>query len=224
MFSRSSTLVVFTAAWIAYRHLVQRKIRQGVLVVLGTGLLVALAAIINFDRLVLPTMARATGVAASSETTNVSSLVYVQGWQDAWFNLQRTGGIGVGLNMMGRGTLPNVPARVVLSLSGLEELNAQDGSFLFSKITSEAGVLGIVLYLVIIWRWGKIEKRLSRNGMERDQSSVAMQSALIFCFVVSSFIRSTGYFGGGLLLFVVAFGGAEKFLRNYSAQYSGPLA
>jgi len=218
VFSRSSTLVVLTAAWIAYRHLVQRKIRQAVLVVLGTALLVALVSIINFDQFVLPTVTRATGVAASSETTNVSSLVYVQGWQDAWFNLQRTRGIGLGLNMMGHGTLPDVPARNVLSLLGLENLNAQDGSFLFAKIISETGVLGMALYVMIIWRWIRLEKSLRRHSENPVHSVAVAQTALIFCFIVSSILRGAGYFSGGLLLLVVALSGTSKWRRNSLAQ------
>jgi hypothetical protein len=158
--------------------------------------LVILGSAINYDLLIRPTVARVVGVAAPGDTENTSSLVYLQGWQDAWANIARTHGLGLGFNMMGCHPLPDVPARTILALEGkgMEELNAQDGSILFGKIVSEAGVGGLVFYGAIIWWWVRLEKR--------------------FCFVVSSFIRSVGYFSGGMLLWIAAVSGAIKWQQN----------
>lgn len=209
--SRSSTLIALIASWVFYRLLVQRKIRQTALFALGFAAVIAMAAALDFDRLVMPTAERIGGIAAPGETENISSLVYVQGWQDAWFNMERTHGLGVGLNMMGCGTLPDVPARYAVALAGLE-LNAEDGSFLFAKVVSETGAVGIALYIVVIWWWVGLEKKL--RGLEKDttRSMVEMQAALIFSFVASSFIRSSSYFNGGFLIMVVAVSGASRWL------------
>ncbi|WP_213804548.1 hypothetical protein [Granulicella sp. dw_53] len=213
--SRSSTLIVFIAVWIIYRLYVQRKVRQAVIASLGIGLLIALGATINYDRFIMPTLTRIMGVAAPGDDNNVSSLVYLQGWQDALFNLQRTHGIGLGLNMMGCVPLPDVPARYALGQQfGLDGLNAEDGSFMFSKIVSEAGVGGIVLYVWIIWWWIQLEKRLRHYGKHGPNLVATTQTALIFCFVASSFIRSANYFNGGFLLWIATIAGASKWKQN----------
>jgi hypothetical protein len=209
VFSRSSTLVALTAAWIAYRLVVQGKVRQAAFSVLAIALVVSLGAIVNYSQFLLPTVARISGIAAPGETDNISSLVYAQGWQDAWFNLRRTHGLGLGLNRMGCGALPDVPARFALSLVAGEDLNGEDGSFLFAKIVSEAGVAGIAFYIgVAIW-WVRLERRLRRRAADPSRFALATQAALIFCFLSSSIIRGEGYFAGGLFLFVAAVGGVS---------------
>jgi len=217
VFSRSSTLIALILAWVVYRLLVQKKFRQAALLASGIVLVMVIGAAIDYDRFIMPTVERVVGVAAPSETENISSLVYVQGWQDAWFNLQRSHGLGLGLNMMGCGTLPDVWARSLLALGGIE-LNSEDGSFLFAKIVSEAGVSGIMFYLLAIWWWIQQERKVRRLGQNAIRFALETQLALIFCFIVSSFIRGSGYFEGGLLLWVAAASGASKWRRDFLTQ------
>jgi len=210
VFSKSSTLLAFIVVWILYRLFIHGRIRQAGLLILGFASLIALASVINYDALIAPTVDRTVGIFASNETDNLSSLVYVQGWQDGWANLVRTHGLGLGFNMMGCHPLPDVPIRAVLALEGLEDLNATDGSFLFGKVVSEAGIFGIMFYLAVIWWWVRLEKKIRVTEDTTRRFIASTQAALIFCFVATSFIRSAGYFGGGMLLWIVAVSGASK--------------
>ena len=219
--SRSSTLVALLVAFLVYRSVVHGKIHQAAAVAAGMAVLVVLAAVVDYNQFLVPTIDRVVGVAASSDTNNISSLVYVQGWQDAWYNLRKTHGAGLGLNMMGCSPLPDVPARGVLSLEGLGELNAQDGSFLFSKIVSEIGLVGIVFYIAIICWWIQLERKIRRLSAAPLRFAASVQAVLIFCFVTSSFIRGAGYFSGGLLLWVSAVSGGSNWseeLRELPAE------
>jgi hypothetical protein len=220
VFSRSTTLIGLIAAWVLYRLFVQRKLAQTALFILAFVSLIAIGAVIDYDRFVLPTLERVVGVAAPSATENISSLVYVQGWQDAWFNLLHTHGIGLGLNMMGCGALPDVSARSALALAGLSDLNATDGSFLFAKVVSETGVAGIAFYVGIVWWWVRLEEKLRHLARDSERFAVSAQTALIFSFVASSFIRGSGYFEGGLLLWVTAVGGASMWKQKFSTAHS----
>jgi hypothetical protein len=172
--------------------------------------------------LVAPTADRIVGIFASNDTDNISSLVYVQAWQDGWANIVRTHGLGLGFNMMGCHPLPDVPARAVLALHGLEEANAQDGSIIFGKVVSEAGVFGIVFYVMVIWWWVRLEKRIQIAKNDAGRFAASTQAALIFCFVATSFTRSVGYFTGGLLLWIVAVSGASKWWNNSALELKQP--
>ena len=118
IFSRSSTLFALIISWILYRLLIHRKLRQAGLAAVGFSALIAFGSAINYDLLIAPTIDRIAGVVVSSETAGISSLVYLQGWQDAWANFSRTRGLGLGFNMMGCHPLPDVPARQILALGG----------------------------------------------------------------------------------------------------------
>jgi hypothetical protein len=213
VFSRSSTLLGLIAAWILYQLATRKKIRQFILLASLIVSLVILASVMNYEAIIAPTATRITGVVASDTTSNVSSLVYVQGWEDAWANLLHTHGLGLGFNMMGCPPLPDVAARRVLALVGLD-LNAQDGSFLFAKIVSESGIFGIAFYITIVWLWIRLEKRTASCRDREKRLIAAVQAAIIFCFIASSFLRGAGFFSGGLLLWVVAISGALKSERN----------
>ena len=215
VFSRSSTLIIFTVVWFLYRLIIQRKLRKAVIFVVSIGLIIALSSVINYDALLAPTVNRIVGVSQTDASGNISSLVYIQGWQDAWNNLVRTHGLGLGLNMMGCSPLPNVSVRNILALQGLEDLNAEDGSFVFAKIVSEIGVLAVVFYIAVVWWWVRLEREIRLHGNDEGHSAATMQAALIFCFVTASFLRGPGYYGGELLLWVAAVSGASKWRKKF---------
>lgn len=204
LFSRSSTLIGLTLAWGLYRLVIQGKHRWSAYYGLGLLLLLTVAAMMDYELFLAPTIDRVVNVAMLGDASNISSLVYLQGWQDAWANLQRTNGLGLGFNMMGCTPLPDVPAREIIA-SGFDlELNNEDGSILFGKFVSEAGMIGILVFLAIVWWWIRIEKEIRKCSLGKEGPAISIQTTLIFSFVATSLIRSTGYFSGGALLLVVA--------------------
>lgn len=222
LFSRSSTLIALIGAWILYRMFVQGRFRQSLLAVLAIALLVSLGAVTNYDHFVAPTVERIAGIfTTTSEVESISSLVYIQGWQDAWSNLLRTNGLGLGFNMMGCNPLPDVPAREILSKGHLE-LNAEDGSFLFSKIISETGVFGFMLFVMAIWWWIKLEHQLKKCNDLVSSEIGRMHSAIMFCFIASSLLRATGYFDGVLFFWIVVVAGSAKWRKNRKSVLSDP--
>jgi hypothetical protein len=220
LISRSSTLLALIAAWILYRLVIHRRLRQAFLFATGFAALLGLASAVNYRTLVAPTVDRIAGLALSDQTDNVSSLVYIQGWQDAWVNLTHTHGLGLGFNMMGCHPLPDVPTRALLSLGGMGELNAENGSFQFSKTVSEAGIAGIAFYVAAIWWWLRLEKRIRKLTDRTEHSVFATQAALMFCFLSSSFIRGEGYFSGSLLLWLVATSASWKAQQRQSVRFT----
>ena len=216
IFSRSSTLIMFAACWFLYRLFVQMSARKVVILLLNVVLLIGICSLINFDAIFSPTIDRVMGVIRTDalEGTNLSSLIYIQGWQDAWDNIARTHGLGLGFNMMGCSPLPNVSVRSILALRGVERLNADDGSFLFAKVLSETGLVAIIFYVAATIWWLRLELKIRLHRKYRDSLAATMQSALIFFFLISSFIRSPGYFGGTALLWLVAVRSASKWLKQ----------
>ena len=97
-----------------------------------------------------PTLDRLLGVLSTNQQSNISSLVYVQGWNDAWINFVRTNGVGLGFNMMGCTPLPENFAREIIENAAGGGLNDTDGSFLFAKVISEFGLFGLIFYVLII--------------------------------------------------------------------------
>lgn len=206
--SYSTTLVALICLWVVYRIiLLGRKVPQTDIAV---GLLAGIMLASSFGG---QSIERLTGVASVRSAQNPSSLVYQQGWEDAWANLQRTHGMGLGFNMMGCQPVPDVPARRSLATQFHFKLNTEDGSFLLSKLVSEAGIIGISFFILVVWWWSKLTARIRELG--NTAAPVAqISSSLIFCLIATSLIRSAGYFSGGPLMLVVAVAASMRWWRS----------
>jgi len=218
LISRSSSMIVLGAISTLYWVVIQRKTGKLLLYGLILGVLIGIASVVNYEKLLGPTMERITGLSPTDTNSNLSSYVYLQGWQDAGANLARTHWLGLGVNMMGCDPLPDVPVRTILTGYNLGDENAQDGSFLFAKIVSETGIVGVIFYIAIIWFWIKSEKFVLKLGNNPERRVAAIQSALMFYFVMVSFERGPGYFSCQLALFIVAAVSNSELQRKFRAK------
>lgn len=141
----------------------------------------------------------------SGDGSNLSNLVYIQGWQmvvEAW---DRSGGLGIGMQQLGvLGT--DVPASyVVRALREGEDMNLLDGSFAFAKLGADFGALGFAaaaLLLVLALRSCVALRRISvRKRLIGWPPAVLLAHCSVASFPIELFVRSAGYFtGAGLLL------------------------
>lgn len=151
-------------------------------------------------------------------TTNLSNLVYVQGWQLLLEGLERSHGFGTGFQQLGvHGT--EVPAaKIIEHLLQGGDLNLLDGGFLLVKLAAEFGVFGLgvaVLAVVRIARSMLLLRSVS-TGRHQLSSVEVLAHATIAVFLLHLFVRSGGYFTGEVLTALTAFwiaGSARKWRR-----------
>ena len=80
--------------------------------------------------------------------TYLSGLVWINGWVMAYDNLVYSNFLGLGFNNMGIN--PNAGLSFPSHLGySYDILNAEDGSFLASKLVSEFGLIGVLILLVL---------------------------------------------------------------------------
>ena len=220
LLSRSSTLFMLTLCYIVYRLVILRKKKQGLKYLSIIAVVIAIAVTFNYELLVAPTVDRAEDVTAlivddsGPSNSNFSSMIYYKGWQDALANTARTYGLGLGFNMMGCTPLPDTTLRRILSAPGRMDLNNEDGSFLLSKLMSEFGLPGLLFFVWVVFYWIRYEiKSKAWSGQALGDVST-IHNAFMFSFVVSSLLRSVGYFQGGFLLWATAAAGAALWSKK----------
>lgn len=218
LLSRSSTLLALITVWIFYRLVVTHKLKQAILSLAVILSIISLIIFFDYIDLVNPFLDRIKGILAVEYTDNISSLVYVQGWQDTWINLLRTNGMGLGFNMMGCNPLPDAPSRVILGSAFDLAANPEDGSFLMGKLISEMGVIGICFLFWLIWWLVVAEVDIQKYKSVVTTSVLSMQTVVIFSIMATFFIRTAGYFNGGVLLLVVAIAASFKWRRDLSSK------
>ncbi|MCO7244521.1 hypothetical protein [Halomonas sp. Ps84H-12] len=166
---------------------------------------------IFFAQFVLPHFEYFSSRLDFSETNNLTTLVFLQGWAMAWLNLVETQGVGLGFQMLGEvgTTYPHYTARIV-DLTG-REFNTSDGGLLAAKVIAELGILGVVLvglYLIFILRF--VIKgnawRYRVNILPLVERQEAMKRLMLlgfaFGFLVEVFLRGYGYFSPGVFWLV----------------------
>jgi hypothetical protein len=134
----------------------------------------------------------------SEETSNLTSLVYLQGWQligEAW---ETSSGIGIGFQQLGVFGTEVPAAQLIAAVLGSPDavLNLFDGGFTLAKLLCEFGIFGaaaLVTFAPVIWR---ATASLHRHAALARPSEPAL---LIACaFIVGSVfelaLRGIGYF------------------------------
>jgi hypothetical protein len=140
-------------------------------------------------------------------TTNLSTLVYLNGWLLAKASYIKTLGLGLGLGNMGVCEAVNVSeetlSSAVLSITN-ESHNSltcvRDGSFLSSKIISELGTLGVLLITWYVIRF---------SAFISSMFKIRFDLPLTGAFVLSStllFVRGLPYFSASVVWCVMMFG------------------
>ena len=142
----------------------------------------------------------------SGESTNLSNLVFVQGWQMVEESLRRSHGFGLGFQQLGINGTNVLAAQVIRLLLDGEDMNLLDGGFFFAKMGSDFGVLGVLLALAHMLLAVRSGWRLRRaaNGRLPMRPAMILAHATVLTFVIEMFVRSVGYFSGTAILFAAA--------------------
>lgn len=142
----------------------------------------------------------------------LSSLVWLQGWEEAYLSLTNTGAGGVGFQQLGvtgpRGEYAELVRKIIESQN---YLNLRDGATLGAKVVAEIGVVGVavlIAYIVIFFRSFLFIREAALAELSRRRLGMDMSASLLFfhacivTFSVSMFCRGTGYFSPDVLFFI----------------------
>ena len=144
----------------------------------------------------------------ADKNQNATTLVYLQGMQDAYNSFSLSNGLGLGFQMLG--TQPPSEysysiAKVMSDVNG--ELNRQDGGFLAAKIIAEFGVIGLgaILYIsIIMYKCFMAARKFTKNQKDALDLKAIIFSCIIASFCIEIFIRGYGYFSSGFYLFLIS--------------------
>jgi len=128
----------------------------------------------------------------SIDSKNVSTIVFLSGWERVYLNLIDSNFFGIGFNQLGivgnKGFYQSELTRL-----GLPGLNIYDAGGVAPKLLSELGIIGIAFIFGYLFYLAKAiyivkKKKLIYNYLDTFYISIFIMS------FVSMFIRSSGYF------------------------------
>lgn len=147
------------------------------------------------------------------DTENMTTLVWLQGWDLAVNNFQTTYGLGLGFQMLGSANtqLSDVSYKTSEIAGGFKNLD--DGGFVVAKLLAEFGLIGLlvsVAYVFALFKFLMIladaDKVISfgskKSSLHTDRRCMYLM-ALLFGYFIEMFFRGYGYFSPGAF-FVMA--------------------
>ena len=141
------------------------------------------------------------------DTENLSSLVYLQGIDDAKNALFSTNGLGLGFQRAGTSEIGEY-GKLILNSYNLV-LNREDGGFLAAKIVIEFGLLGVFIVLSYA---SLFVKSLIKIIVSKKNTPI-FNIALI-AFFIEFFFRGIGYFSPQLLLLILIYFCGNIYFRD----------
>lgn len=140
----------------------------------------------------------------SSDNQNLSTLVYLSGWERSYLNFEETFGLGVGFQQFG---IIGSRGEIMQSIGelGAEDLNLLDGGAVAPKFIGEFGLLGVVMLFAYLVYFAKSAKWLREVSLGGIPAPACRRVFFLSCFVIyciDLFVRGTGYFSSSGFLFI----------------------
>lgn len=130
---------------------------------------------------------------------NLSTLVYLSGWERAYLSFTASHGFGVGFQQLG---IAGPEGDFQIIMKDLREgvgLNVKDGGSLASKMIAEMGFLGLIYLLTYLYVAVKLVRKFFLCQVEGPKNIFFFGVYLLFS--IELFIRGMGYFSLTSFLF-----------------------
>ncbi len=136
----------------------------------------------------------------TTDNNNLSTLVFISGWERAYLSIIDTYGLGLGFQQLGIvGPEGQVMGTIKFILDGVA-LNINDGGSLGSKIIAETGLFGFLLLLLYLNFLVIVVNRLVYRKILGPKNVFFHGVYLIFS--IELFVRGMGYFSLTSFLFI----------------------
>jgi hypothetical protein len=154
-----------------------------------------------------------------SDNQNLSSLVYLQGWEYVGSSIKYFNGIGIGYQQLGQIRIKST-AQEILEYMGYP-FNQNDGAFFFSKFFVEFGWIALIVTFIYIFKAIFIYYKIN-NLIKSNEKFKIFLIVSFLSFFIPLFVRNSSYFNPAIFLFymsIIGFGltgGIKKTLNAYN--------
>jgi hypothetical protein len=143
---------------------------------------------------------------ADEESTNMSKLVYLSGWERAILSFNYSFGLGVGFQQFG---IVGEQGEIMTTINALSDgfnLNVLDGGSVAPKLIGEFGIFGLMMIIFYLRMFMRLSKQIHINIQKRENYTANYYYLFSCCTVImysiDLFIRGTGYFSSSGFVFI----------------------
>lgn len=132
------------------------------------------------------------------DTYNLTTLVYLQGIEDAFRAIKDTYGLGLGFQMAGTSDVGRF-GEAIRYYNG-KDFNREDAGFLGAKLVIEFGVFGVILLIYFLYKFLDFILKSKSDNLYRDFYSISF-----CCLFIEIFFRGYGYFSSQIIFLILAY-------------------
>jgi len=143
----------------------------------------------------------------SVDSFNLSSMVYLVGWDRAIADVIASFGFGIGFQQFGIAGPESMLSELVIKRFHLPgPLNLLDGGSLGAKFVGEFGIFGVLLLFCYLFYFIKFIKILNISNYSTHRLSIqsVFFMSWFITFSIDIFVRGTGYFNPPFLIFLAS--------------------
>ena len=142
----------------------------------------------------------------TKSSINGTALVFISGWERAYYDLIDTNGLGVGFQQFGTSGRRGYGMQRIIEIykAPLCEL---DGGSVAPKLIGEFGLLGVILIIFYLKFFIKFIFKLRIIDFSENITQEPKDVFFICCFIaysLSLFVRGVGYFSMDSFLFIAS--------------------
>lgn len=143
------------------------------------------------------------------EDNNLSTLVWLQGWEEAYLDIKRTSGFGIGFQQFGVKEPEGESASAIFFLTKVY-LNRYDGGTFGSKLIGELGIFGFIILIIILMKIYRSLLFLKRISISNTVSThLVFYHCCVSYFILEIFVRSMSFIAPGFFMFMVGIIGSD---------------
>ncbi|MGC4130444.1 MAG: hypothetical protein QM564_13020 [Bergeyella sp.] len=140
----------------------------------------------------------------TEDVNNLSTLVYIQGWELMRQSLEMSNGLGLGFQQLGEIPMKRTPAGEIIYMITKDDYNLKDGGFTLAKLVSEFGIAGIILSFLYLILFVKCFNKLGSKKLLQEDNVYIYAIAVITAYFSEFLVRGVGYFNPTTFMFFVA--------------------
>jgi hypothetical protein len=136
-----------------------------------------------------------------SDNHNLSSLVYLQGWEYINSAVKSFNGMGIGFQQLGQIRIKSNSQEILENMG--YPFNQNDGSFFFSKFYVEFGLIAILAIFLYLKNALYIYLKLNQLLKTKEKFNIFLSISFL-SFFIPLFIRNSNYFNPAIFIFYMS--------------------
>ncbi len=131
----------------------------------------------------------------SKNSDNLSTLVFLQGWELMYEGLKKSYGFGIGFQQLGEVNVKTFVGDLIYTLQK-EDANIRDAGLTAAKLMCETGYFGVVIIAFYIKYFILAFINFGKTAFLNQSKLIIFANCFLLSYFVELFVRGFGYFDG----------------------------